>query len=76
MIKIKRDYKKEYANYHGKPIQKKRRAMRNRARNKLGLKVGDPKEVDHIRPLSKGGSNKKTNLRAVSKTANRKKGQK
>ena len=76
MAKAKRNYKKEYKTYHGNPIQKKRRAMRNRARTKLGLKVGDPKEADHIKPLSKGGSNKKTNLRAVSRTANRKKAQK
>jgi hypothetical protein len=31
----KRNYKKEYANYHGKPAQIKRRNARNAARNKL-----------------------------------------
>ena len=41
---------------------------------KLGLKKGDPREVDHKKPLSKGGSNGKKNLRAVSKKVNRKKG--
>ena len=30
-----RNYKKEYANYHAKPAQKKRRASRNAARNTL-----------------------------------------
>ena len=72
----KRDYKKEYAEYHSKPEQKKARAERNAARKKMGLKVGDPREVDHIKPLSRGGSNSKKNLRVVSRTTNRKKGAK
>ena len=67
-----RDYKKEYL-YHGTPIQKKRRAQRNAARKKLGLKVGDPREADHKKPMDKGGTNAKSNLRAVSRSANRKK---
>lgn len=71
-----RDYKKEYQDYHSKPEQKKRRAMRNAARKKMGLKVGDPREVDHKKPLSKGGSNDKRNLRVVSRRTNRKKGAK
>ena len=72
----KRDYKKEYRDYHSKPEQKKNRAARNAARREMGLKVGDPREVDHIKPLSKGGSNKKSNLRAVKRSTNRKKGNK
>ena len=71
-----RDYKKEYENYHSKPEQKKNRAKRNAARRELGLKKGDGKEVDHIKPLSKGGSNGKSNLRVVSQKTNRKKGNK
>lgn len=71
-----RDYKKEYANYHSRPEQKDNRAKRNAARRTMGLKVGDPREVDHKKPLSKGGSNKKSNLRVVSRTTNRKKGNK
>lgn len=71
-----RDYKKEYANYHSKPEQKKNRAMRNAARRQMGLKVGDPREVDHKVPLSKGGSNNRKNLRIVSQQTNRKKGAK
>ena len=71
-----RDYKKEYREYHSKPAQKKARAARNAARKKMGLKVGDPREVDHKKPLSKGGSNSKKNLRIVSRTTNRKKGAK
>ena len=74
--KKKRNYKKEYAAFHGKPKQKKLRAARNKARKQAGLKVGDPREVDHIKPLSKGGSNTKKNTRIVSKKTNRKKGAK
>ena len=74
--KKKRDYKKEYRDYHGKPAQRKARSQRNQARRKMGLKVGDPREVDHKVPLSKGGSNTKRNLRVVSRTTNRRKGNK
>lgn len=72
----KRDYKKEYRDYHSKPEQKKNRAARNKARKIMGLKKGDPREVDHKKPLSKGGSNSKRNLRVVSRKTNRKKGNK
>ena len=68
-----RDYEREYKMYHAKPEQKKRRALRNAARRKLGLKVGDPREADHIRPLDRGGSNGRSNLRAVSLKTNRRK---
>ena len=76
MPRKKRDYRKEYDEYHGKPGQRKNRAARNRARTKMGLKKGDPREVDHKNPLSKGGSNGKKNLRVTSRAANRKKGNK
>ena len=56
--------------------KKKNRAKRNKARREMGLKVGDPREVDHKKPLSKGGGNGKKNLRVVSRTTNRKKGSK
>lgn len=72
----KRDYKKEYREYGGKPEHIKERSERNKARRMMGLKVGDPREVDHIKPLSKGGSNSKRNLRVVSRKTNRKKGAK
>ena len=74
--KKKRDYKKEYREYHSKPAQRKARSERNKARRMMGLKVGDPREVDHKVPLSKGGSNQKRNLRVVSRTTNRRKGNK
>jgi len=69
-----RDYAKEYRDYHAKPEQKRNRAARNRARRMADLAVGDPREVDHIRPMSKGGTNAPTNLRVVSRKTNRRKG--
>lgn len=72
----KRNYRKEYDSYHSKPKQKKNRAARNAARKRSGLKVGDKREVDHKRPLSKGGSNGRKNTRIVSRSTNRKKGSK
>lgn len=69
-----RDYKKEYREYQGKPEQIKARAKRNKARRIMGLDVGDSREVDHKKPLSKGGSNSKDNLQVISRKANRKKG--
>lgn len=68
--------KAEYdAWYNRKPEQKKKRAMRNAARRKLmeeGLvRKGDGKDVDHKRMLKDGGSNARSNLRAVSKEENR-----
>ena len=69
-----RDYKKEYRDFHGKPKARKNRAAANRARRKMGLKVGDPREVDHKKPMKNGGSNARSNLRIVSRKTNRKKG--
>ena len=71
--KTKRNYRKEYDSYHGTANQRKNRSTRNKARRKLKLKVGDKREVDHKKPLSKGGTNKRKNLRAVSRKTNRKK---
>jgi 5-methylcytosine-specific restriction endonuclease McrA len=69
-----RDYKKE-RKYDGKPSVKKKRAARNRARYQLEkegvVRKGDGKDVDHKKPLSKGGTNKRSNLRAVSASKNR-----
>lgn len=73
---MERDYKKEYKDFHSKPKQIKNRAKRNKARTDMGLKVGDPREVDHKKPLSKGGGNEEKNLRIVTRNTNRKKGNK
>lgn len=67
-----RDYDKEYREYHGKPEQRRNRAMRNKARRVAGC--GPGMEADHIKPLSKGGTNAKSNVRCVSRSANRRKG--
>lgn len=57
-----RNYRKEYLEYGGTPQQKKNRAMRNAARNKLlkegKVHKGDGKDVAHIVALDKGGTNK------------------
>tara|TARA_R110002110_G_scaffold257890_3_gene473858 strand:- start:605 stop:919 length:315 start_codon:yes stop_codon:yes gene_type:complete len=68
-----RNYRKEYDEYHGTAEQRKKRSERNKARRKLQLKVGDPREADHKVPMSKGGGNGAGNLRAVSRSTNRKK---
>jgi hypothetical protein len=44
--------------------------MRNKARKEAGLKVGDSRQADHIKPLVEGGSNNKSNVRVVSGLAN------
>jgi 5-methylcytosine-specific restriction endonuclease McrA len=68
----RRDYKQE-AKYHASPEQKKRRAMRNKAHRTLERVLGRniKGDVDHKTPLSKGGSNSRSNLRVQSKSANR-----
>lgn len=71
----RRDYKKENRLYNSKPEQIKNRSERTVARreaNATGVThKGDNKDLDHITPLSKGGSNNKSNLRAVSEGSNR-----
>jgi hypothetical protein len=70
-----RPYKKEYEQYQGTEEQKKNRAKRNAARRTLIKKgkvhKGDGKDVDHVKPLSKGGSNDDSNLSVKNKKANR-----
>tara|TARA_R110000751_G_scaffold41550_6_gene97381 strand:- start:886 stop:1203 length:318 start_codon:yes stop_codon:yes gene_type:complete len=66
-----RDYRKEYDRDHADADARGKRSMRNKARRKLGLKVGDKREVDHKKPLASGGGNGKGNLRAVSFKTNR-----
>ncbi len=68
------DYKSIYKKYHSSPRAIQERSMRNKARRIKGLRVGDPREVDHRNPLSKGGTNNTRNLRVVSRATNRKKG--
>lgn len=71
----KRNYKKEYEKYHSRPEQIENRSERTTARRQAiadGIvKKGDGRDIDHIKPLSKGGTNTKSNERAVSASSNR-----
>ena len=68
-----RDYKKENL-YKSKPDQIKKRVLRNKARRQAikdgKAKVGDGTSVEHVKPLSKGGTNGKSNLKIVSRSDN------
>ena len=68
-----RNYKKELANYHSKPLQKVNRAGRNKARKIVmkggGTTKGDGKDVHHRNGNPR--DNKIGNLAVTSKTANR-----
>lgn len=70
----KRDYKKEYREYHALPEQKKRRADRNSARRKAmragRVRKGDGKELDHV-GYHRTGRLKNVPTRVVSRAANR-----
>lgn len=57
--------------YNAKPKQRKKRAMNNKARRALGLKVGDKRDAHHIKPLRSGGGNTRSNLKAVDRSKNR-----
>ena len=69
-----------YKKYHASKKAKKERAMRNAARRKAEkagkVRKGDGKEIDHKRPISKGGTNNPKNLRVVSRKTNRRRGAK
>ena len=70
-----RDYKKERAAYDGTPKVMERNRARKKARYQLEkegkVKKFDGKDVDHKKPLSKGGSTKRSNLRVLSAGKNR-----
>jgi len=70
---MKRNYAKEYDDYHASPEQKKRRAERNAARRKLTkagkVRKGDGKDVHHVNRNT--ADNSAGNLKVVSKSKNR-----
>ena len=68
---VKRNYKKEYKNYHGKAEQIKRRDSRNAARNLLKKKGVNVKGKDVANRNGNPLDNKTSNLKVVSKTKNR-----
>jgi hypothetical protein len=68
-----RNYRMEYDRYQGSDEQKKKRAARNRAHRLLEKALGREikQDVDHRKPLVKGGSNDLSNLRVRSVHDNR-----
>jgi len=70
-----RNYRQEYDRYQGKPSQIANRADRNAARAEMvksgAVHKGDGKDVGHSKPIVKGGSNSKSNLKVQSKSSNR-----
>lgn len=69
----KRNYAREYAQFHGKPEEIARRSSRNKARRIMAkngsVKKGDGRDVDHknMNPMD----NRRSNLRVQSKSVNR-----
>jgi hypothetical protein len=61
--------------YNARPEQVNNREKRNAARAELmregKVQKGDNKDVDHKKPLDRGGSNMKENLRVTTETTNR-----
>jgi len=61
-----RDYKREYATYQGTDDQKKKRALRNKARRQAirdgKASKGDGTDVHHVTAISKGGANGRTKV--------------
>lgn len=70
-----RPYKRENELYKSKPEQIAKRVARNKARRTLmaegKVHKGDGKEVDHVKPLSLGGTNKRSNWRVQDAEDNR-----
>lgn len=69
-----RDYTRSAA-YEDTPEQVRNREARNRARHameKAGrVRKGDGRDVDHVKPLAKGGATSTSNLRVISVHRNR-----
>lgn len=67
--------KRHVRGYQATRKEKKKRAARNKARAMMKragrVKKGDGKDVGHKKPLSKGGSNSRSNLRVESRSKNR-----
>jgi len=69
-----RDYTYDKA-YQSSPQQIANRVARNKARRealkKGRVRLGDKKDIDHIKPLSKGGSSHSSNTRVTTRKFNR-----
>lgn len=66
-----RDNPEKFNNPKEKAKRKQRNVARRMLLKELGPKAMKGKEVDHIKPLNKGGANVRANLRVVSEMANR-----
>jgi hypothetical protein len=69
----KRNYKLEYERYQGTPEQIAKRSARNKARRtyeKTNGNLPSTVDVDHKKPIDKGGTNHASNLRAVPQSQN------
>ena len=75
MTNGKRDWKKQKKWEKAHPAEEKKKDERTILRNKMvkegKVKRHDGKDVDHIKPLSKGGKNTESNARVESVHANR-----
>tara|TARA_R100001510_G_C7651858_1_gene209634 strand:+ start:2403 stop:2645 length:243 start_codon:yes stop_codon:yes gene_type:complete len=73
-VNKKRPYKKEYKQQvaRGEHANRMKRQKARRDYDKRGIDRNG-KDIDHKKPLSEGGSNKRSNLRLVSKKKNRSK---
>jgi len=67
--------KRQDRGYNAQPTIVAKRVKNNQARAEMmktgAVRKGDGKDVDHIKPLRSGGSNAKSNLRAIPKSRNR-----
>jgi hypothetical protein len=72
-VLMPRDYKAEYAKFHASEKSKKDRASRNKVRREAErdgrVSKGDGKDVDHRNGNPR--DNRRSNLRVVSRSANR-----
>jgi 5-methylcytosine-specific restriction endonuclease McrA len=68
-----RNYRNEHELEMQKPKARELRADRQRARREMDKEgvVRKGKDIDHKKPLSKGGSNTKANLRLIAPEVNR-----
>ncbi len=70
-----RNYREEYKDFHGRPEEVKKRAMRNQARAEVAKRAGAAaiagKDVHHKKALRHGGGNGNGNLAIASVHKNR-----
>lgn len=69
------DYYRKNKQKFNNPKEKVKRAKRNQARRIMTEALGSAavrgKDVDHIKPLKRGGVNSRSNLRVMSRARNR-----